>query len=83
MIELHNDTWSVIPVSWGKKMMQEYDRPVYWYQGGSPDIDDSDAVFLMYSGDRWFGMYQAGGKFLLSEGFQEYFKAAVSNYHGE
>jgi len=44
-------------------------------------IDDSDALFLIYSGDRWFGVYQGGGQFLLSEGFQEYLRAAVTNYH--
>jgi hypothetical protein len=82
-IEYYNDSWSVLPLVWGEGFLQEYDRPVYVYQEGNPMIDDSDALFLIYSGDRWFGVYQGGGQFLLSEGFQEYLRAAVTNYHGE
>jgi len=80
--EKSNDTWSVVPVGWGKGLFQEYDRPVYVYQGGSPLIDDdNDAVLLIYSGDRWFGLYQPGGQFLFGETFEPFFKASVMNYH--
>jgi len=82
--EEFNDTWSVVPVGWGKGLFQEYDRPVYVYQGGSPLVDDDkDAVYLIYSGDRWFGLYQPGVQFLYGETYEANFKAAVMNYHGE
>ena len=53
--EEYNDTWKVAPLGWGKGLFQEYDRPVYVYQGGHPLINDSesDATFLIYSGNRW------------------------------
>eukprot|EP00984_Skeletonema_dohrnii_P016809 scaffold7526_cov115-Skeletonema_dohrnii-CCMP3373.AAC.8 len=80
--EEFNDTWSVVPVGWGKGLFQEYDRPVYVYQGGSPLVDDDkDAVYLIYSGDRWFGLYQPGVQFLYGETYEANFKAAVMNYH--
>ena len=46
--EEHNDTWKVAPLGWGQGLFQEYDRPVYVYQGGHPLINDSesDATFL-------------------------------------
>mmetsp|Transcript_2542 Transcript_2542/g.3810 ORF Transcript_2542/g.3810 Transcript_2542/m.3810 type:complete len:648 (+) Transcript_2542:57-2000(+) len=80
--EEFNDTWSVVPVGWGKGLFQEYDRPVYVYQGGNPLIDDdNDAALLIYSGDRWFGLYQPGWQFLFGETFEPFFKASVMNYH--
>eukprot|EP00984_Skeletonema_dohrnii_P026168 scaffold15472_cov138-Skeletonema_dohrnii-CCMP3373.AAC.1 len=84
--KLHNDTWSVVPVAWddkGKGLWQSYDRPVYRYQGGNPLINDTDVVVLIYSGDRWFGVYQRQGERLFSKEFQKNFRAATRNYHGE
>ena len=64
--------------------MQQYDRPVYVYRGGNPDIDDSDALFLVYSGSRWFGLYQPQGKMLeQDESLRKIFEGAMTNYHGE
>jgi len=81
--EEYNDTWSVALLGWGQGVFQEYDRPVYVYRGGHPLINDSesDAVFLLYSGDRWFGIYQPGGKLLFGENFQIIVEDAVTNYH--
>jgi len=80
-IETYNDTWSVKTVDWGEGLLQEYDRPVYFYQGGHPKIGDTDLVGLTYSGDRWFGVQSKA--LHLSENFQDDFKAGVINYHGE
>lgn len=83
--EEYNDTWKVAPLGWGKGLFQEYDRPVYVYQGGHPLINDSesDATFLIYSGNRWFGIREPGGQDLFGENFQIIFKDAVTNYHGK
>ncbi len=60
-LEFYNDTWSVINVDWAgeKGFIQEYNRPVYLYQGGLPEshpwssgLNQSDAMFLIYSGSR-------------------------------
>lgn len=79
---MYNESWGVVPVDWGEQgLWQEYDRPVYLHYGGNPFINDADVAVLIYSGDRWFGVYQPRGKVL----FQDFsiFKAAVTNYHGK
>ncbi len=83
-LEIYNETWSVVPVDWGGKgLWEEYDRPVYLYQGGSPLIKDADVAVLIYSGDRWFGVYQPRGEYLFTQAYQDVFKALVTNYHGK
>ena len=84
-IEYHNESWSVERVDWkgSRGVMQQYDRPVYIYQGGNPAINDADGLFLIYSGSRWFGVYQPGGLVLKSEAFGHILEGAISNDHGE
>lgn len=67
-------------MDWGVGLYQEYDRPVYFYQGGRPEIGENDFVLLIYSGDRWFGVYEPEGQPLLGSPIFEF---AVTNYHGE
>ena len=81
--ELYNDTWSVISLPWDNGLWTEYDRPVYIYQEGNPLVNETDALLLLYSGDRWMGFYQPGGQYLFTEDYKGFLEAAATNYHGE
>jgi len=60
--ETGNDIWSVSYLT-GGELFQEYSRPVYDYVGDLPSMDNPTglALSMIYSGDRWFGIFLEWG----------------------
>ena len=77
--EGHEDTWFVPRLPSSNKMLQLYNRPVYFYEEGHPDWSERGVRAIVYSGGRWLVLEIEDYK---KKSIEEWIVGNTAEYHG-